>query len=198
MQPPCGPAKMIAMTPQTWITAAAVLVALGSLFFTARASTASVHQTKIQRQVREDAAQPYVWADLRPFEEHGQFIVLVVGNSGPTVATDVRVTITPDLVSSPAERAKVPQRVLSNGISALPPGRTISWNLGVPWQILKGDQGSPHHFQIDATGPFGPLPTLSYTVDLGDLYESFAVPPGTLNGVAVAIDKLREQIAEHS
>ncbi len=45
--------------------------------------------------MHEDAAQPYVWVDLRP-DEHAQ-LLLLVGNSGPTVATDVRAYVEGDI-----------------------------------------------------------------------------------------------------
>jgi hypothetical protein len=35
-----------------------------------RAARAAEEQTRIQRQLRLDAAQPYVWADVRPDAEH--------------------------------------------------------------------------------------------------------------------------------
>ncbi len=166
------------MDAQNWLTLAAVLVSLGSLYFASRAANAAIGQTRIQRQIREDSAQPYVWADLRPFEEHGQFIVLVVGNSGPTVATNVRVKVTPDLVGATPEDGRTAQDALERGFSALAPGRTITWNLGVYRKVLSDERAD-----------------LAYS---SELRGAFAVPPGTLNGVAVAIDKLRKEYEKHS
>ncbi len=59
-------------------------------------------QTALQRQMHRDAAQPYVWVDVRPDDGHGQLIKVVLQNGGPTVATDIRVTFTPPLWTAAA------------------------------------------------------------------------------------------------
>lgn len=177
------------MDTGTWLTALAVIVAGAALFYTARAANAAREQTKVQQQLRMEGAQPYVWADLRPSEEHGQFILLVIGNSGPTLATDVHVTITPNLRTHDAERSGLIHRALDDGISALAPGRTITWNLGVPWEVIAKGETNVYRIEVRATGPFGAVPEIAYSVDLETLRYSLAVPPGTLNGVAVAITK---------
>lgn len=50
---------------------AAAVIAAASLVYGARAANAAKQRTAIQRQLREDAAQRYVWADLRPSQQHG-------------------------------------------------------------------------------------------------------------------------------
>lgn len=75
------------MDTGSWLTALAVIVAGAALFYAARAANAAREQTKVQQQLRMDAVQPYVWADLRPSEEHGQFIMLDIGTSGSPSAT---------------------------------------------------------------------------------------------------------------
>jgi hypothetical protein len=62
----------------------AACAAIGALFITGIAAKAARDQTKIQQKLREDAAQPCIWANVRTEEEHGVVMVLVVGNSGPT------------------------------------------------------------------------------------------------------------------
>jgi hypothetical protein len=71
----------------------AAVAAVVALVLTAITAKAARDQTKIQQELREDAAQPYVRTD----DEHGVVMKLVVGNSGPTIATDVKVTIEPPL-----------------------------------------------------------------------------------------------------
>jgi hypothetical protein len=82
--------------PETWAAIAAVaavvaaLIALGALIVSGvsaraalRATRAAEEQTKIQEQLRIDAAQAYVWADVRPDDEIGQHKIggLPVSNS---------------------------------------------------------------------------------------------------------------------
>jgi hypothetical protein len=137
--------------PETWAavaTVAAVVAALtagAALYFNWRsaraadsAARAAEEQTKIQRQLRIDAAQPYVWVDIRPDESQGMMLDLVVGNSGPTVAEKVRVTVDPHLPSTAqlGERVKAAQTLLSDGIESLPPGRTLMWPLGAASKVI--------------------------------------------------------------
>lgn len=76
----------------------------------ARAQTEHAKRTlEVQVQQREEQAQPYIWADLVPSEVTLGSLELHVGNSGPTVATDVRGRFDPDPMSStsPGVRAYV-------------------------------------------------------------------------------------------
>lgn len=58
-------------------------------------------QTVLQRQIQQDAAQPTLWVDIRPDDQSGGGLILFVGNSGPSVATDVVVTFDPGLALLP-------------------------------------------------------------------------------------------------
>ena len=89
----------------TWIAIFAALIALAALYFNwqstqaaLRAAHAAEEQTKIQ--LRIDAAQPYVWVDIRSDDAQGTRLNLVMGNSGPTVAEKVRVKVSPPLPAS--------------------------------------------------------------------------------------------------
>jgi hypothetical protein len=174
------------------VAAGAAIVAL---FITAIAAKAARDQTVIQRKLREDAAQPYVWADVRPEEEHGVVMQLLLGNSGPTVATDIRVTIEPPLPSIPQlEGARAAQERLAEGFKSLPPGRTLGWWLGHGWNVIEKDGSQVHRITINANGPFGPIPELSYDIDLAEFREQEMSPPGSLNGLTKAVKDLTKKI----
>lgn len=114
-------------------------------------------QTRIQRQLRIDAAQPYVWVGIRPSDEHGQLLMLYVGNSGPTVATDVRVTFDPPLqFPIKPSRHEEAAAQLARGIRSLPPGRTMQWHLGVSHDQIPSAEPDGYHVRITTSGPFGP------------------------------------------
>ncbi len=135
-----------------------------------RAAGAAEEQSEIQRQLRIDAAQPYVWVDVRPDEVTSVILNLIIGNSGPTVATNVRVMIDPPLpaIDQLQERAQTAQELLADGIKSLPPGRTLVWPLGQGFGILTGTGPHVHTFTIEAEGPFGRLPSQAYPLDLSD------------------------------
>jgi hypothetical protein len=156
-----------------------------------RAATAAEEQTRIQRQLRQDASQPYVWADVRPDKEHGVLLELVIGNSGPTIAKNVRVHIEPPLpFIEQLEGVKAAQERLAEGMSSLPPGRTLRWWLGQGWNLIPKEGRAVHRFTITADGPFGPVPELAYDVDLAEFRDQEASRDGSLAGVTKAIQEL--------
>jgi hypothetical protein len=125
----------------TWVGVAAVLIAAAALYFTglsARAAKTAEEQTKIQQQLRIDAAQPYVWVDVRPDEVTGRLLNLIIGNSGPTVATNVRVKVDPPLpaIDEFKERAEASQAHLADGIKSVAPGRIFAWPLGQGFNLI--------------------------------------------------------------
>jgi hypothetical protein len=171
-----------------WVAIAAALIALAALYLNGvstraatRAARAAEEQTKIQRQIRIDAAQPYVWADLRPDDASGFIFNLVVGNSGPTIATDVHVTIDPSLpaIEQMKEDADSAQELLASGISSLPPRRTFTWALGQSFNLLNEQGRQAHTFTITANGPFGEVPPLTYVLDLAEWRRQQAQPGDT-------------------
>jgi len=185
------------------------VIALVALFFTGVAARAALQQTVLQRRVHEEAMSPYVWADIRPDDQQGQMFVLVVGNSGPTLAQDVTVRIEPPFEGADGGRYwSEAQEQLAEGVASLPPGRVMSWNLGVAFKVLERTDRPDHKVTIDGRGPYGPLPTLTYRVRADDIRHGRATPSGTLHGVtesilgvSEAVTKLREQasliIANH-
>lgn len=66
-----------------------------------RAAKAAEAQAEIQLQIQIATAQPYVWVDVREDDSQGTLLDLVIGNSGPTVATNIRARIDPPLPTHP-------------------------------------------------------------------------------------------------
>jgi hypothetical protein len=183
------------MDIEAWGTGAAVAaagIAVAALFFTAMSAMAAraaartaeeqtkiqelaartaEEQTEIQRQLRVDAAQPYVWVDIRPDDAQGTLLNLVVGNSGPTVAQNVRVKVDPPLptIEHFEERVRRAEARLVEGIRSLAPGRTVVWRLGQGFNLLDGEGPLAYTFTVAADGPFGPVPELTYVVDISEV-----------------------------
>jgi len=164
-----------------------------------RAANASEQQTRIQEVVSRQAADPYVWVDIRPDDQKGGLLLLVVGNSGPTVATNVVVEFDPPLRDAPLPKevaAQLGEQRLNAGLASLPPGRIVYWSLGAafaPFNI----NGFPMSYavEITATGPFGSLEPLSYNINLDDMRNHLvSAAPGTLYGVTHSIDQLGEAV----
>jgi hypothetical protein len=200
------------MNAQTWAAAIAAVAAVGAWFVALkalaynrqsadaanRAARAAEEQTKIQQQLRIDAAQPYVWVDVRPDEVTGTLLNLVIGNSGPTFAHNVRVKVDPPLPTCDQlkERAEAAQALLANGIGSLGPSRVLSWPLGQGFNLLKDSGSQAHTFTVTADGPFGSVPPLSYAVDLAHFRGMLDRPAGSLYQLTMAVQGLTERLGQ--
>lgn len=191
----------------TWIAIIAALVAIVALYFSGRsahaadrAAKAAEKQTDIQEQLRIDAAQPYVWADVRPDDEIGQQLLLAVGNSGPTVATNVRVNVDPPLptIDDPGGRASAALARLADGLQSLPPGLTLTWSLGLSSTLLNEQRAKAYTFTVTADGPFGAVPPLTYVVDMDDWQGMLDRPAGSLHRLTLAVKDLGKKISKQT
>ena len=201
------------MNAGTWVAIAAAVIAAVAVVFNGlytraarqathaaeRAASAAEEQTKIQRQLRIDGAQPYVWVDVRPDDVTGRLLNLVIGNSGPTNATNVRIKVDPPLpaIDQLRERAEAAQARLAGGISSLPPGRILSWPLGQGFNLLSGSDAKEYMFTVNAEGPFGPMPPLTYTIDLDDLRGTLD-RPSPLHQLTKAVEDLAETLRKQA
>lgn len=193
------------MDLETWVAVAAAVISLGALPFNWRSARAAERQvraaeaqTQLQQQLRVDAAQPYVWADIRPDQAVGTLLNLVVGNSGPTAATDVCVKVDPTLptIDQFRERVAIAQARLASGLPSLPPGRVITWPLGQGFNLIKDEGPQRYAFTVTASGPFGPLPLTTYVVDLADWRGVIDRPAGSLHELTRAVTDLAKQITK--
>lgn len=160
----------------------------------------SREQTRLQREIANEATQPYVWADLQPDAKQGSVLQLVVGNSGPTVATDVRVTFSPALPASDnwqIDDVKL-QSTLADGLRSLAPHREIHWDLGISADLMAEDQPQLVQIRVDANGPHGALPTLEIPVDISQWRESEDAPDGSLHQVRKSVEGLSKAVEKAS
>jgi hypothetical protein len=149
--------------PEYWVALGAVvsilslLVAGFSLIYVRRSAKASREQTRQQKQAAKDAAQPMLWVDMRGDDGQGQALVLLLGNSGPSIARNVKVVFDPAPPST--LDIKPILEILKQGIASLPPGRTMQWALGAAHNSSDWDAHNAYRVRIEAEGPFGLLPT---------------------------------------
>ena len=190
------------MNTEVVVSIIAAVVALVSAVFTAatvkqaaRSADAAEAQVAGMHESNIAAAQPYVWADVRASDDQSLLVEVVLGNSGPTVAQNVRVNFDPPL---PLQRAddltgQALERMRS-GLRSLAPGKTLHWNLGSGPVLLETERPQIHVVTIDADGPFGPVPRLTYEVDLSDFRESMSRPSGTLHRLTKAVEGVTKEI----
>lgn len=195
-------ANCVSVGVANWVAIVAALIALGAMYFNAQSSRAAIRaaraaeeQLKIEWQQRMEAAQPYVWADIRPDDVTGTLLNLVIGNSGPTSAANVRVEVDPPLpaIDQLKERAAAAQARLAEGLSSLPPGRLLSWPLGQGFNLLGGNAPKAYRFTVTADGPFGPMSPKTYTIDLDDLRGTLD-RPSPIYQLTKAVENLTDKL----
>ena len=186
--------------PEYWVALGAavsilsLLVAGFSLIYARRSANASREQTKQQKQAANDAAQPMLWVDIRGDDRQDQALVLLLGNSGPSIARNVKVTFDP---APPATLDIKPiLELLNQGIASLPPGRTMQWALGAPHNAVDWDAHKAYRVRINAEGPFGAIEPLEYVISVDDLDGSRAAPPGNLHAVAAELHEMTKATKE--
>ncbi len=184
-------------TIAAWVAAVAAIVAAVVAFFALwpaqRAAKAAEEQTRVQRELMYQSAQPYVWADIQPDDQQGTMLHLVLGNAGPTVARHVRVFIDPPFpqVSGHIGRSTVAQRRLREGILSLAPGRVIRWSLGIASDLMKDEEDTTvYRVRVMADGPYGEIEPVETEICLSDWRESLDAPGGSLHHIRKSIEKL--------
>jgi hypothetical protein len=186
--------------PEYWVAFGAavsilsLLVAGFSLIYVRRSAKASREQTKQQQQAAKDAAQPMVWVDIRGDDGQGERLVLLLGNSGPSIARNVKVVFDP----APPSRVDIKPilEILKQGIASLPPGRTMKWALGEAHDIGDWHPDNAYRVRIEAEGPFGAIEPLEYVISVDDLDGSPAEPPGNLHEVAAELREMTQATKE--
>jgi hypothetical protein len=183
---------------QSVVAAVAAVVSLVSLLFIWLQVNEMRRQTSLQRQIAEDAAQPYVWADVRIQQINGLVMEFVLGNSGHTVATEVVVSVDPPFPRTQEAEHKFVEAMhaaLDAGISYLPPGREMTWSIGTSPLLVNREGPLVHHVRIQCKGPFGAVAANEYDIDFAGMRETVAVHSGSLRDVARSIDKAVDRLA---
>jgi hypothetical protein len=78
----------------------------------------------------------------------------------------------------------------------MPPGREMTWVVGVGHRLFADDSDVPRSYVVTITGrgPVGDLPPVTYRLDLDELREIHAPRLGSLEGIAQEIKQLRKSV----
>ena len=182
-------------------TVAAIIAAIGAIAsamaaFTAlvparKAAKAAEEQTNLQLDIMRKAAQPYVWASMQPDQDSGTLFHLIIGNSGPTIARNIRVTIDPPLPSSSHTMSQL-QQDLREGIISLAPGDTLHWHLRPASNHIASN--TTHKITATADGPYGPLEPVEFIIRPQTLQKALAYPQGSLHSIRQELRKIDKSI----
>ena len=113
---------LVGLTSENW----QAIGSIGTLVVAVFAAAYARNQVSEARRIRLEQSQPQVVIDL---EAHSLLIQLVIQNTGPTTARNVRFTFDPALESTLDERGKtkvLSSKILTDGISPSRLGRAIA------------------------------------------------------------------------
>lgn len=110
---------LYARTAEQWQAIGSV----GTLVIAAMAAGFAYRQASEARRLRIEQSQPQVVVD---FHNRSTIIEIVIENTGPTTARDVRITFDPPLASTLIEKERtelLTSKILTEGIRTMPPGK---------------------------------------------------------------------------
>jgi hypothetical protein len=138
------------------------------------------------QQARRESLQPNVLVDIAPGVNDPGVFVLSISNIGASVARNVRVKALDEMVRS--DGLKLHElTVFTQPISVMPPGQTRQFFYDVSFQPFKGNSPLRCRFEVDCDGPFGPVETATYDLDLTPYQGGWAAPT-TLYSVVQQIE----------
>jgi hypothetical protein len=149
---------------------------------------------QLQEKIWRDSAQPYVYADIRPDPRNGVLLLLVIENTGRTIAQNVRVTFTPPLESSTPQLDITSKKALNDAIASMPPGARITHYVDRGFSLHDSDKPKHYHVKITGDGPSGPMDDLEYEIDLTALLDSASIREGSMRELAKAIEALTKKL----
>ena len=68
------------------------------------------------------------------------------------------------------------------------------WPLGKASKVVDQSGRQAYKFTVTARGPFGPVPALTYIVDMTNWWGSLDMPAGSLHQLTLAVKGLGEMI----
>ncbi|MEU6334855.1 hypothetical protein ABZ839_10460 [Streptomyces cellulosae] len=150
-----------------------VLTAIGTFIYTHQQMKAAKRANELTERAQQEQVMPYVVADIRERVPGSQLLVFSIENTGPTMARDVELTVDPPLRSTLGEETEATlNAAVTRKISVLPPGRKLIYLMDVGHQLFSSDLPRRYTVVVKASGPFGPVEPLTYTIDLDVLKSS--------------------------
>jgi hypothetical protein len=150
-----------------------VLSSAGALVYTHRQMNVAKRANELTEQAQREQVQPYVIADIRERVPGSQLLCFIIENSGPTMARDVQLTISPPLRSTLGNETEARlNAAVTRKISVLPPKRQLMYLVDVSSKLFHSDLPRIYTVVVNCSGPFGPVENLTYVIDLDVLEHS--------------------------
>lgn len=156
-------------------------------------SRSAKRANELTERIHKDQSQPYVSVDLRGDKYQPTMAVLVLRNTGPTVASDAEVSFHPLLALDP--QMPGPRQLDVWNVSSLAPGAEIVLPLGFGGRFFEVNQ-TKVQVTISARGLEGePIPELVYQLDVPQIARG-AAGQKTINDVARAAGDIADHLRD--
>ncbi|MFF1530970.1 hypothetical protein [Cellulomonas sp. NPDC058312] len=156
-------------------------------------------QVQLARQTREDQSRPFVVVDFESSVVWLNVINLVVVNVGQTLARDVKLTFDPPLSSSQDKSeqfALQDSALVTEGISAMPPGRRIETLFDLSHERIKTELPMRYRVTVECADAHGRKQApLSYDLDLSTGYRLRRVAVRGAHDAAEALRSIDRRLA---
>ncbi|MBX7266549.1 hypothetical protein KIF24_11210 [Micromonospora sp. Llam7] len=153
------------------------------------AQTDAAHRAT--RQAQEESLQPMVVVDIGPAPNDRSVLMLSIENIGPSIARNVRIELAQPITTSLDGDGRNPiheWHIFTRGVKTMPPGHRMELFFDIGAQRFKPGVSNEFTFIVNADGPFGPAPELTYDIDLTPMQDTWIGQ--------TTIGKLVEQLQE--
>ncbi|GGK59978.1 hypothetical protein Ppa06_26280 [Planomonospora parontospora subsp. parontospora] len=136
----------------------------------------ALRQLELEQQVRREQQEPYIVVDIQPSAFVNSVLLIVIENTGPTVARNVRIKFSPEIerfmdTDGFGRFVLAESFLFKNGIPSMPPGRRIELLFDLGFKRLNSDLPKEYTVTVDCDGPGDrPVETMVYKIDLR-IYE---------------------------
>jgi hypothetical protein len=148
------------------------------------------------RRAQRESLQPMVTVQIRPAVNDPSVMVLNVANIGPSLARNVRISVTPPITRSfddPSEDPMYQWKIFTDGVRTMPPGYSMEFLFDIGFRRFTGTLPLSFTFVVSADGPFGPARKLVYEIDLRPMRDMW-VGQKTLGSIVDTLDKTNESL----
>lgn len=150
------------------------------------------------RRAQRESLQPMVTAQITPALNDPSVMVFSVANIGPSIARNVRISVTPPITRSFDDPSRDPMhqwKIFTDGIRTMPPGYSMEFLFDIGFRRFNDTLPLLFTFVVDADGPFGSAPQLVYEIDLRPMRDMW-VGQKTLGSIVDKLDKTNQSLGQ--
>ncbi|WP_326830234.1 hypothetical protein OIE13_17045 [Streptosporangium sp. NBC_01810] len=160
----------------------------------------ALRQLELEQQVHREQQEPYIVVDIQPSAFVSSVLLVVIENTGPTVARNVRITFDPQIerfeeIGDPSRFILAESFLFKNGIPAMPPGRRIELFFDLGSNRLNSDLPKEYTVTVDCDGPGDrPVETMTYKIDLRIYEGTEQIHVKNIHDGVKMLEKVKEEL----